>query len=249
MAMAYRHPSLEEKEAYVQQLFDQIAENYDRMNQVMSAGQWQRWHREFVRYTGLQPGMHSLDVACGTGDLTLLTAAQVAPGGRVIGVDFSEGMLEVGRRRVAASPYREMVELRWANAMELPFPDSSFDCVTIGWALRNVKDLARVLGELRRVVKPGGRVVALEASRPKNPLVRLGFWAHWKGLVPLIDWVVLKVGRDAPVRPYTYLSRSLDQFPGPDRLAEMFGEAGLTGCGYRSLMLGTVSIHFGTRPE
>lgn len=245
--MPYQPPAPEQKEQYVQALFDQIAEKYDRMNLVMSAGQWHRWHREVVKHTGLRPGMHSLDVACGTGDLSMLTAAQVAPDGRVIGVDFSAGMLQVGRRRVAGSPYRDLIDLRWGNAMNLQFPDGSFDCVTIGWALRNVRDLPQVLREMHRVLRPGGRAVALEAARARNPLVRAGFFAYWKTAVPLIDWAVLKLGRQAPVRPYTYLSRSLDQFPGPDRLAEMFAAAGFRDVSYVPLQMGTVCIHFGAK--
>lgn len=245
--MAYRHPSVDEKEAYVQALFDQIAEQYDRINQVMSAGQWRRWHRVFAQHTGLRPGMRSLDVACGTGDLAMLTAAQVGPTGRVVGVDFAEQMLAVGRRRVAASPFAGLIDLRSGNAMALDLPDGSFDCATIGWALRNVKDIGQVLREMHRVLKPGGRAVALEAARPANPLVRAGFFLYWKAGIPLIDWLVLRARRQAVVRPYTYLSRSLDTFPSPVALAGLFQAAGFRDTGYVPLNLGTVCIHFGAK--
>jgi demethylmenaquinone methyltransferase / 2-methoxy-6-polyprenyl-1,4-benzoquinol methylase len=248
-AASFRPPSLEEKEAYVRALFDQIAEQYDATNQLMSLGQWERWHREFVRYTGLKPGMQNLDVACGTGDLTLLAAAQVAPDGQVVGIDFSDGMLAVGRRRVEASPYRHLIRLEWGNAMSLQFDDGRFDCVTIGWAMRNVKEIRTVLQEMYRVLKPGGRVVCLEAARPQNPVVRAGFFFVWKTLIPLIDWVIVKVGRQAKVRPYTYLSRSLDTFPGPDELERQFRETGFVRTGWRGLMLGTVAIHYGVKPS
>lgn len=249
MAPGYQPPAPEEKEQYVRELFDRIAENYDAMNQVMSAGQWERWHREFVKQTSFRPGEQILDVACGTGDLTLLDAAQVAPGGRVIGVDISEGMLEVGRRRVASSPYSDMIALQVGNAMDLPFPDNTFDGVTMGWAMRNVSSIPRTLAEIHRVLKPGGRFVCLEASKPFSRVIRLGFFLYWKTFLPLIDWFVVRTGGKARIRPYTYLSRSLDNYPFPDRLEEMFREAGFTKTDYQLLMLGTVAIHVGTKPD
>lgn len=247
-AAEYRHPSLEEKEDYVRNLFDQIAEQYDSTNQLMSMGRWESWHREFVKFTGLKPGMRSLDVACGTGDLTMLTAAQVAPGGHVTGVDFSEGMLAVGRRRVEASPYAALIDMQWGNAMDLQFEDNSFDCITIGWAMRNVRDIDTVLREMYRVLKPGGRAVCLEAAKPRNPLIRTGFFMYWKTLLPLIDWGIVKVGRKAKVRPYTYLSRSLDNYPYPDELEQMYQRAGFAQTGHKRLMMDTVAIHYGVKP-
>src|SRR5690606_5903822 len=191
-------------------LYNLIAKNYGQKHQVESAGVGDRWHREFVVHTQFRPGDHILDVACGTGDLTLLDAAQVAPTGRVIGVDISEGMLEVGRRRVAASPYKDLITLQLGNAMDLAFPDNTFDGVTMGWAMRNVASIPKTLAEIHRVLKPGGRFICLEASKPFSRVIRFGFFLYWKTFLPLIDWFVVKAGRQAKVRPYTYLSRSLD---------------------------------------
>lgn len=247
MAPAYKPPSVEEKEEYVVALFDQIAENYDAMNQVMSAGQWERWHKEFVKHTGLMPGQKVLDVACGTGDLSMLGAAQVSPGGSVVGIDFSEGMLEVGRRRIAQTTYKDMVTLQWGNAMDIQFPDNTYDGATMGWAMRNVKSIPKTLSEIHRVLKPGGRFVCLEAAKPYSAVIRMGFFLYWKTFLPLIDWLVLKTGRKAKVRPYTYLSRSLDSYPFPNQLEQMFREAGFTDTGYKLLMMGTVAIHYGTK--
>jgi len=249
MAPGFQPPSPEEKEQYVRELFNKIAENYDALNQVMSAGQWDRWHREFVAHTRFRPGDCILDVACGTGDLTLLDAAQVAPDGRVIGVDISEGMLEVGRRRVAASPYKDLITLQLGNAMDLPFPDNTFDGVTMGWAMRNVASIPRTLSEIYRVLKPGGRFICLEASKPYSRVIRFGFFLYWKTFLPLLDWIVVKAGREAKVRPYTYLSRSLDNYPFPDQLEDMFRQAGFVETDYQLLMLGTVAIHVGTKPR
>ena len=248
MAPSYKPPSPEEKEQYVRELFDQIAENYDAMNQVMSAGQWERWHREFVKQCGFKPGQRILDVACGTGDLSMLDAAQVQPGGSVVGIDFSEGMLEVGRRRVGQSPYKDAITLQWGNAVDLQFEANSFDSATMGWAMRNVPSIEKTLSEVYRVLKPGGRFICLEAAKPYSRVIRLGFFLYWKTLLPMIDWLVVKTGRKAKVRPYTYLSRSLDNYPFPNRLEEMFKEAGFVQTDYQLLMMGTVAIHVGTKP-
>jgi len=247
MTPLYRHPSTEEKEQYVQAIFDQIAENYDSLNQVMSVGQWQRWHREFVRLTGFRPGDRILDVACGTGDLTILDAAQVVPGGSVTGVDFSQGMLEVGRRRVAESPYRDAITLQWGNAMDLAFPADTFDGVTMGWAMRNVKSIPQTLSEIYRVLRPGGRFICLEAAKPYSVYLRMGFFLYFRTFLPLLDRIVVKTGRKAKVRPYTYLSRSLDNYPMPHELEALFRQAGFRETGYKLLMMGTVAIHYGTK--
>lgn len=241
-------PPPDEKEAYVRALFDRIAGHYDAINQVMSLGQWRRWHRVFIGLTGLQPGMRTLDVACGTGDLTLLCAARVHPGGQVVGVDISEGMLSVARKRVEASPYREGVAVRPGNAMDLPFPDQSFDCVTMGWAMRNVASIPRTIAEAYRVLRPGGRYVSLEAAVPPGRLGRAVLFTWWRTLLPLIDRLVVGAGRGSPVRPYTYLSRSLAGYPDPAALADHFRAAGFAAVDYRPLMLGSVCIHHGTRP-
>jgi demethylmenaquinone methyltransferase/2-methoxy-6-polyprenyl-1,4-benzoquinol methylase len=247
MAPAYKHPTLAEKESYVRALFDQIAENYDAMNQVMSAGQWERWHQEVVKLSRLEAGDQVLDVACGTGDLSILNAALVKPGGFVTGIDFSEGMLEVGRRRVAQSPYGDMINLQWGNAMDLKFDTASFAGVTMGWAMRNVNSIPQTLAEIHRVLKPGGRFICLEAAKPFSAFVRAGFFLYFKTFLPLIDWYVMKSGRQAKVRPYTYLSRSLDTYPFPDKLETLFQDAGFKETGYKLLMLGTVAIHYGTK--
>jgi demethylmenaquinone methyltransferase/2-methoxy-6-polyprenyl-1,4-benzoquinol methylase len=247
MAPAYKPPAPEEKAQYVRALFDQIAENYDSLNQVMSAGQWQKWHKEFVARTNFKPGDRILDVACGTGDLSMLSAAQVTPGGTVVGIDFSEGMLEVGRRRVAQTQYKDDITLQWGDATDLQFPENSFDGVTMGWAMRNVPSIPKTLSEIHRVLKPGGRFVCLEAAKPYSAIIRMGFFLYWKTFLPAIDWFYLKTGREAKVRPYTYLSRSLDNYPMPHELERMFREAGFREAEYKPLMLGTVAIHVGVK--
>lgn len=240
----------EEKEKYVRSLFNSIARRYDTMNLIMTAGVVKLWHRAFPSYTGLRPGGTCLDVACGTGDLTMIAARQVAPSGKVIGVDFSEEMLEVGRQRVAQkSPHARLIEMKHGNAMDLPFADNSFDCATIGFALRNVPDIARCVSEMTRVVKPGGRVVSLEISKPKNRLIRSLYFLHFYNIVPLVDRLVERGrGSGQRIRPYTYLPNSLTHFPDQDRLADIFRGAGLSDVGYKGLTGGIVTIHYGTKP-
>lgn len=238
------------KERYVRNLFDSIARYYDLMNLVMTGGLVKWWHRSFLQYTGLKPGGRALDVACGTGDLTLLCARQVGPGGRVIGLDFSPEMLSFGRIKVERAGLTDRIELVQGDAMNLPYSDNTFDCASIGFALRNVADIQRVLNEMARVVKPGGRVISLEISKPKNPLIRWPYFLYFYNVVPLIDKLLARLGgwNSGGVRPYTYLPHSLTKFPDQDRLAAMFAAAGLEQAGYKGLTGGVVSLHFGTKP-
>lgn len=247
MAPAYKHPTGEEKAPYVQELFNEIAENYDSVNQLMSAGQWERWHRTFVQMCNFQPGMHILDVACGTGDLSMLSAAQVQPTGKVTGIDFSEGMLRVGRDRIKQSPHHELIDLQWGNAMDLQFEANTFDGATMGWAMRNVPSIDQTLSEIYRVLKPGASFVCLEAAKPYSKLVRLGFFLYFKSLLPAIDWFVMRGRKEKKVRPYTYLSRSLDNYPMPHELEQKFRDAGFRNVGWKPMMMGTVAIHYGTK--
>jgi demethylmenaquinone methyltransferase/2-methoxy-6-polyprenyl-1,4-benzoquinol methylase len=247
MAPAYKPPSSEEKATYVREVFDQIAENYDAMNPIMSAGQWEKWHKKFLEVAAFRPGQRILDIACGTGDLTMLDAAMVAPNGSVTGADFSEGMLEVGRKRVAQSKHKDLITMEWGNAVDLKYADNTFDGGTMGWAMRNVPSIEKTLSEMHRVLKPGGRFICMEMTKPYSWYLRTGFMLYFKTFLPLIDWLVVKVGRQAKVRPYTYLSHSLDNYPMADKLEQMFRDAGFRETGYALLMMGTVAIHYGTK--
>ena len=236
------------KEKYVHEVFDSIAPYYDLMNLIMTGGMVKLWHRAFLRQTNLQPGDHCLDVACGTGDLSILAASQVGPTGRVTGVDFSEEMLSFGRKKVEERGLSDRIELVWGNAMDLQYPEDTFDCATIGFALRNVPDIKQVVSEMRRVIKPGARVVSLEVSKPKNPLIRWPAFLYFYNVVPLIDRFIGKaVRRAGQIRPYTWLPHSLTNFPNQDGLAGIFREAGLVDVSYKGLSGGMVSLHVGTK--
>src|SRR5581483_11848163 len=213
----------------VRRMFDRIAPVYDVMNRVMTVGLDQRWRRATVRET-VRPGDRVLDSCCGTGDLAI--AARRAGAGSVVGLDFSERMLERARRKAP--------ELEWiqGDVLALPFGDASFDAAVVGFGIRNVDDLAAGLRELRRVLRPGGRVGILEITRPEGRLAP--FYRLW------FDRIVPRLGRVLPGgEAYTYLPASVRRFPGPEELAELLGEAGFTAVRFRLFAGGIVALHLG----
>jgi demethylmenaquinone methyltransferase/2-methoxy-6-polyprenyl-1,4-benzoquinol methylase len=213
----------------VRRMFDRIAPVYDLMNRLMTAGLDQRWRRLTVRET-VAPGDRVLDACCGTGDLAI--AARRAGAGEVVGLDFSERMLERARRK------EPKVEWVHGDLLELPFGEESFDAATVGFGVRNVDGLERGLAELRRVLRPGGRVGILEITRPRGPL-RL-FYRLW------FDVLIPAAGKILPGgKAYTYLPASVRRFPGPDELAALMRAAGFEDVSYRRLAGGIVALHVG----
>src|SRR5918998_3564746 len=156
------------EEGQVRAMFDRIARVYDRMNAVMTAGLDQRWRERAVDLAAVSPGDRALDVATGTGDLALALARRIGPRGSVVGSDFSDGMLELARRK-APAPGSAPVAFEWGDALELPYADGAFAAATVGFGARNFSDLDRGLAEMARVVRPGGRVVVLEITTPQKP--------------------------------------------------------------------------------
>jgi demethylmenaquinone methyltransferase/2-methoxy-6-polyprenyl-1,4-benzoquinol methylase len=210
----------------VRTMFDRIAPVYDVMNRVMTAGLDRRWRRETVRET-VSPGDRVLDAACGTGDLAIEASRA---GARVVGLDFSEAMLERARRK---APQLEWVQ---GDLLALPYDEGEFDAATVGFGIRNVADLEAGLRELRRVVRPGGRVGILEITRPRGAL-RV-FYSFW------FDRVVPLLGRVLPGgEAYTYLPASVRRFPGPDELAAAMRGAGFEDVRYRLFAGGIVALH------
>jgi demethylmenaquinone methyltransferase / 2-methoxy-6-polyprenyl-1,4-benzoquinol methylase len=212
----------------VQAMFDRIAPVYDAMNHVMTAGLDRRW-RTLAARAAVRPGDRVLDACCGTGDLAL--AARRA-GGEVTGLDFSERMLERARRKSG--------DVRWVSGdlLSLPFEDGSFDAATVGFGVRNLDDLERGLAELRRVLRPGGRLAVLEITRPRGLLVP--FYRLWfDGVVPLLGKVL--PGGSA----YTYLPASVRRFPGPEELADLLRAAGFGEVRWRLFAGGIVALHTG----
>jgi demethylmenaquinone methyltransferase/2-methoxy-6-polyprenyl-1,4-benzoquinol methylase len=212
----------------VQTMFDRIAPVYDVMNRVMTAGLDQRWRRATVKAV-VRPGDRVLDAACGTGDLAIIAANA---GGNVTGLDFSEAMLARARRKAPA--------LEWVRGdlLALPFDDDTFDAATVGFGVRNVADLPASIAELRRVLRPGGRLGILEITRPRGPL-RVFYSLWFDRIVPLLGKVL--PGGEA----YTYLPASVRRFPGPDDLAAQM--TGFTDVAYRLFAGGIVALHTGVK--
>jgi len=233
------------KSIHVHKVFSQIAHRYDLMNSVLSFQQHRLWRRFAMKQLQLRPGDNVLDVAAGTGDWTFSLANTVGSAGHVIGIDFCQEMLDVGIDKMAKEPvkYRH-VTLMHGNAMELPFEDSKFRAVTIGFALRNVPDVATVLTEMKRVVMPGGQVVSLELSKPTSPFFRSLYYFYFQRILPLIG--ALAIGKLAP---YAWLPESLRSFPDRIALENIFREVGLENVKSFPLTGGVAALHIGTKPE
>lgn len=230
------------KEKYVHSVFAAIARRYDLMNTLLSFNRDKYWRRFAVAGTGLAPGGRALDVCCGTGLLSLELARAAGPDGRVTGLDFCREMLDVAAANIAASPYGRSVELVEGNAMALPFPDDSFDCATIGFALRNVPDIAAVLAEMRRVVRPGGTVVSLELAKPGAPVFKQLYYLYFEQILPLLGKA--GVGVDGP---YRWLPESLRRFPHQAEVRDIFRAVGLKEAVYHELTGGIVAVHIGRK--
>jgi demethylmenaquinone methyltransferase/2-methoxy-6-polyprenyl-1,4-benzoquinol methylase len=222
------------EEGQVRAMFDRIARVYDLMNSVMTAGMHHRWRERAVDLATVGSGDRVLDVASGTGDLAVELARRVGPAGTVIGTDFSEGMLELARRKSDA------VTWEWANALELPYPDDGFDAATVGFGARNFSELDRGLSEMARVVRPGGRVVVLEITTPQRPPLSTFFSIWFDRVVPALG----KVAGDPDA--YAYLPSSVKRFPDPASLAGRMAAAGLTDVRWILTAGGIIALHVGT---
>jgi demethylmenaquinone methyltransferase / 2-methoxy-6-polyprenyl-1,4-benzoquinol methylase len=223
-------------------MFDAIASRYDRLNRVLSLGADRRWRRRAVAALELADGERVLDVATGTADLAL-EIARARPGVEVIGVDPSRGMLEVGRRKVAAAGLEGRVRLEEADGQALPYADGSFDAACIAFGIRNVADRARGLREMSRVVRSGGRVVVLELSEPRRGLLALGARLYIRVLVPRIGALL------SGAAEYRYLQSSIAAFPPPDEFAAMMEAAGIESPRVRALTCGVAHLYAGTVRE
>ncbi len=222
----------------VNRMFDRIAGRYDLLNSVMTAGLHHAWRQRAVDRAEVSPGDSVLDVCCGTGDLSLELAARVSPGGRVVGCDFSEPMLDLAREK-AARARAESVRFEWADALELPYDDDRFDAVTVGFGVRNFADRDQGLREMARVLKPGGRLVILEFTEPQRPPFST-FYSLW------FDRIVPVLGRLTPnPEAYSYLAESVHSFPDPPGLASRMDAAGFEGIRWLLTAGGILAIHSG----
>jgi demethylmenaquinone methyltransferase/2-methoxy-6-polyprenyl-1,4-benzoquinol methylase len=222
-------------ETQVRAMFDRIARVYDRMNSVMTAGMHHRWRERAADLARVGPGARALDVATGTGDLAIELKRRVGLSGEVTGLDFSERMLELAREKAGD------VRFEAGNALELPYPDASFDAVTVGFGARNFDDLARGLREMARVARPGGRVVVLEITTPQRPPLSWFFRLWFDRAVPALG----RLAGDPDA--YTYLPSSVRRFPGPAELAGELAAAGLRDVRWLLTAGGIIAVHAGTR--
>ncbi len=235
----------EGKEAYVQEVFREIAPVYDKANIILSLGQVQKWQRFLVARTGIQPGGSVLDVGCGTGEITLLLAAAAGEKGRVIGLDRSPAMLAMAKEKRPHQPLPLFME---GDGLALPFLDDSFDVVTSGFTLRNVTDIPLFLLEMARVVRPGGKIVCLEAAQPQNFLLRWGFRLYFGRIVPLLGHFFDKgkeIGGRQPA--YTWLRDSIEDFPYGEEMAAVFRDVGLQNVCFYPLTFGVANIYEGSK--
>jgi demethylmenaquinone methyltransferase/2-methoxy-6-polyprenyl-1,4-benzoquinol methylase len=222
-------------EQQVRAMFDRIASFYDVMNGVMTAGLHHRWRSRAADLAQVGPGDRVLDVATGTGDLAIELAGRVAPGGEVVGSDFSEKMLELARGKAPG------LRFEWGNALELPYADGEFAAATVGFGARNFDDLDRGLAEMARVVRPGGRVVVLEITTPTRPPLSTFYRLWFDRVVPLIG----RVAGDPDA--YEYLPNSVKRFPSPEGLGAAMARAGLTDVRWILTAGGIIALHVGTR--
>ncbi len=238
----YEQVPAADKARRVRAVFDSVATRYDLMNDLMSAGVHRLWKRFALEQTGLRSGQTALDVAGGTGDLAAGMARRVGDTGLVVLSDINPAMLTVGRNRMLDLGLMRNLRFSIADAERLPFADESFDCVTIGFGLRNVTDKPAALASMRRVLKPGGRLLVLEFSRPVVPGLKPIYDVYSFNILP---WLGRRVADDAD--SYRYLAESIRRFPDQETLRGMMRDAGLENCRYHNLSGGIVALHKGYR--
>jgi demethylmenaquinone methyltransferase / 2-methoxy-6-polyprenyl-1,4-benzoquinol methylase len=223
----------------VNRMFDRVASRYDALNSVMTAGLHHRWRERAAERAELGPADAALDVCCGTGDFALALAGRVAPGGSVVGCDFSEPMLDLAREKAAAHG-ASGVRFEWADALSLPYDAGRFDAVTVGFGVRNLADLDRGLREMARVLRPGGRLVVLEITQPTRPPLSTFYSLWFDRVVPLLGSL------SSEPEAYSYLPESVRSFPSPRELAAMMDAVGFERIRWTLLAGGIIAIHSGT---
>jgi demethylmenaquinone methyltransferase/2-methoxy-6-polyprenyl-1,4-benzoquinol methylase len=235
----FRDVPLTDKERHVREVFDSVADRYDLMNDLMSLGIHRLWKRFTIGIADLKPGQRVLDLAGGTGDLTRMMAPRVGRDGLVVLSDINAAMLGNGRSRLLDKGISGNVDFAQANAEQLPFHDASFDLVTMAFGLRNVTDTQQALNCIYRVLRPGGRLLVLEFSRPAAAL-RPAYDFYSFSILPKLGRLVAN-----DEASYRYLAESIRMHPDQQTLREMMQQAGFENCDYHNLTGGIVAIHRG----
>ena len=229
------------KKEQVHTVFQNISKKYDRLNNIISFEQHKVWRKRVMKEMAVKKGSTALDVCCGTADWTIALSKAVGPQGEVTGLDFSENMLEVGKKKTA---HMDNIHLVHGDAMNLPFDDASFDYVTIGFGLRNVPDYLGALKEMERVLKPGGMIVCLETSQPTLPVFKQVYRLYFKFVMPIFGKLFAKSKEE-----YEWLQQSTFDFPGKEKLKRLFEQAGFSNIKVRSFTGGVAAMHLGYKQK
>ncbi|MCJ8011089.1 demethylmenaquinone methyltransferase [Paenibacillus sp. KQZ6P-2] len=231
----------EDQYNHVHSVFESIAPKYDIMNDILSFRRHKAWRKFTMKKMAMKPGDTAVDLCCGTCDWTL-SMAETSGTGKIVGLDFSPNMLKVGEKKVRAKHLENQISLVQGNAMELPFEDNYFDYATIGFGLRNVPDLEKVLQEMKRVVKPGGMVVCLELSKPTWQPFKGIYYFYFQKILPSLGKLFAK-----RYEQYKWLPDSLALFPGREELAGKFRSIGLQHVEAYPLTGGIAALHIGIK--
>ncbi|MFT4763727.1 MAG: demethylmenaquinone methyltransferase/2-methoxy-6-polyprenyl-1,4-benzoquinol methylase [Oleispira sp.] len=238
----YKDVPTAEKQAMVADVFHSVAAKYDVMNDLMSFGIHRLWKRFTIDMSGVRPSNKVLDLAGGTGDLTKKFSKIVGPSGKVVLADINSSMLEVGRERLTNEGYVGNIEYVQANAQYLPFEDNTFDVITIAFGLRNVTDKDEALRSMFRVLKPGGRLLVLEFSQTKNPLLKKAYDLYSFTALPFMGKLVTNDSES-----YKYLAESIRMHPDQETLKGMMQDAGFNRVSYHNMTGGMVALHRGIK--
>jgi len=239
----YREVAREDKVKHVAEVFHSVAGKYDVMNDLMSGGIHRLWKKLTIEQSGARRGMTILDIAGGTGDLTLRFSRIVGSDGKVVLADINDSMLKVGRDRLADRGAVGNIEYVQANAECLPFPDNHFDIITIAFGLRNVTDKDAAIRSMLRVLKPGGKLMVLEFSKTDNPLLTKAYDFYSFNLLPKMGQMIA-----GDAESYRYLAESIRMHPDQETLKGMMETAGFALCKYQNMTGGIVALHTGIKP-
>lgn len=234
---------LTDKGRGIRDMFDRIAPRYDLLNRVLSLGIDRRWRRFAVKQLSIPENGKVLDIATGTGDVALEIGRQTDASVKIVGSDFTQGMLVLGRDKIAQSPYRDRILLVNAPCESMPHPDSVFDGITIAFGIRNVVDRSKGLQEMVRVLKPGGRAVILEFATPRNRVFRALYFFYFLRVLPWLGGLISQKSA------YQYLPDSVLAFPDRGEFSKMMIDAGFADIKIYDLTGGIAAVHVGTRVE
>ncbi len=230
------------KTEQVQEMFDSIAPAYDFMNRAMTFGIDRLWRDKAVKMIGRHHPATILDVATGTGDLAINLAHKLSPR-HITGIDLSEGMLEIGRKKAQEARLSHIIDMTQGDCLNLPFDDQSFDCVTVAYGVRNFENLALGYRQMLRVLRQGGMLCVIELSTPTSPIVKPLYKFYTRHIIPFIGRLVSK-----DVRAYSYLPESIAAVPQGKQMLRLMQDAGFSDCRFRPLTFGTCTIYTAVRP-